>query len=246
MSKIEIAEIISNAEIAHGIFKLCLRLPAGYPCPGPGQFINLYLNDESRLLPRPISVCDWEDGVLTLVYAVVGAGTKAISGYRPGAIIRASTALGNGFAIENPGRCLLVGGGAGVPPLLFTAKKIGVGAHAVLGFRSEPFLVDAFPCEAKVATEDGAVGRRGNVIDLLGSMEISDVTQMFACGPKPMLKALADFAKAREIPLQVSLEERMGCGYGACVGCVCKTARGNRKVCEDGPVFNGSEVIWDE
>lgn len=246
MSKIEIAKIISNNEIASGIFKMRLSFPVEYPQPEPGQFVNVYLNDKSCLLPRPISVCDWEDGVLTLVYAVVGDGTKMISGYASGERIRISTPLGNGFSMEGLERCVLVGGGVGVPPLLYLAKKLTASVRVVLGFRSEPFLADEFPCEVEIATEDGSAGMKGNVIDLMENINTSGCVQILACGPKPMLKALADFAAGRGLSLQVSMEERMGCGYGACVGCVCKTMNGNRKVCEDGPVFDGSEVNWDE
>ena len=118
--------------------------------------------------------------------------------------------------------------------------------RAVLGFRQEPFLADDFPSAVDIATDDGSVGFRGNVVDLLSQETIPADVAVFACGPKPMLRALSAFAGERGIPLQVSLEERMGCGYGACVGCVCKTTDGNRKVCEDGPVFRGDEVIWDD
>ena len=173
-----------------------------------------------------------------------------VSGYGAGTKVRVSTPLGNGFASDSAGPCLLVGGGVGVPPLLFLAKKLAAqgmtDVRAVLGFRSEPFLVDEFPCAAEAATDDGCAGFKGNVVELLEQSELPTGARIFACGPKPMLRALARFAGERELALQVSLEERMGCGYGACVGCVCKTAKGNRKVCEDGPVFDASEVIWDE
>ena len=246
MSKVIYSGIIQNKEIARGVFKMQLKIPGDYPAPEPGQFVNLYLNDESRLLPRPLSVCDWEDGVLTLVYAVVGAGTKLISTYSDK--IRCSTPLGGAYKLEGSGGCILAGGGVGTPPLLFLAKKLAAAGftdvRAVLGFRSEPFLTEEFPCAVEIATDDGSVGFKGNVIELLG--DVPDNSRIFSCGPKPMLKALADYAKKRELSLQVSLEERMGCGYGACVGCTCKTTKGNRKVCEDGPVFWGNEVIWDE
>jgi len=229
---------------------MSLNLPADYPRPEPGQFVNLYLNDESLLLPRPISVCDWADGVLTLVYAVVGVGTKVMSSYGRGARIRISSPLGNGFACDGIKSCVLVGGGVGVPPLLYLAKRLAaegcVNILVVLGFRSEPFLDIEFPCGVQVATDDGSYGFKGNALELLEKVAIPAGTQLLACGPKPMLGALAKFAAERGIELQVSLEERMGCGYGACVGCVCKTTDGSRKVCEDGPVFSGGEVIWDD
>ena len=250
MSKIVVAEVAKNNEIAQGILELRLSLPGGYPTPEPGQFVNLYLNDTSLLLPRPISVCGHEENLLTLVYAVVGRGTGMISGYGTGTKVRVSTPLGNGFTPDSAGPCLLVGGGVGVPPLLFLAKKLSAqgrtDVRAVLGFRSEPFLADEFPCAAEAATDDGCAGFRGNVVELLEQSDIPAGARIFACGPKPMLHSLARFAGERGLALQVSLEERMGCGYGACVGCVCKTAKGSRKVCEDGPVFDASEVIWDE
>ena len=250
MSEIVIAQVTQNNELADGVFSLRLELPGGYPQPEPGQFVNLYLNDPSLLLPRPISVCGHRESELTLVYAVVGLGTGQIAGYGAGTKIRVSTPLGNGFTPSGTGNCLLIGGGLGVPPMLFLARRLAAqgreDVRAVLGFRSRPFLAGEFPCEAQIATDDGCAGFKGNVTELLEGCDIPADTQLFACGPKPMLSALASFAAARELPLQVSLEERMGCGYGACVGCVCKTVGGNRKVCEHGPVFDSSEVIWGE
>ena len=247
MNSMVIAEITQNNEIAQGIYKICLKLPSHYPRPSPGQFINLYLNDQSRLLPRPFSICDWVEGVLTLVYAVVGDGTKIISDYGVGSKIRISSPLGTGFASENLKSCMLVGGGVGTAPLLFLAKILAAKneLRAMLGFKYEPFLANEFPCSTEIATDNGAVGFKGNVLEMLERANIPDDTQLFACGPKPMLRELARFANERGFVLQVSLEERMGCGYGACVGCVCKTIGGNRKVCEDGPVFDGKEVMWD-
>ena len=253
MERIILAEILHNHEIAKGIFKIHLRIPADYPEPRPGQFVNLYVNDKSMLLPRPISVCDWEEGMLTLVYAVVGEGTQIISRYARGVQMRCSTPLGNWYLGLGLGlgmnMCLLVGGGVGIPPLLYLTRQLEEhmqNVKAVLGFKSEPFLNDEFPCDVEISTDDGSAGFKGNVIELLETMDIPSETQIFACGPKPMLKALAEFAGLRGIPLQVSLEAHMGCGYGACVGCTCKTIHGNRKVCEDGPVFDGSEVVWNE
>jgi len=247
MSKIESVKIIGNSKIATGIFELKLCVPPDFPPPQAGQFVNVYLNDPSRLLPRPISVCDWEGGSLTLVYAVVGDGTKQISAYRPGETVKISTPLGNGFNVAGAENYLLVGGGVGVPPLCYLAKSLkNIPGKVVLGFRSEAFLTDEFPTGVEIATDDGSQGFHGNVVDLLSQTSIAAGTTIFACGPKPMLRALAAFAKAQNLPLQVSLEERMGCGYGACVGCVCKTTFGNQKVCTFGPVFDASEVIWDE
>jgi len=265
-SEIVKGEILQNSEIAQGIFKMRLSPPSHYTPPKAGQFVNIYLNDTSRLLPRPLSVCDWEENTLTLVYAVVGAGTALLSSYNIGEKIRCSTPLGNGYniksACENNKPCVLVGGGVGTPPLLFLTKKLAANGvkdvQVFLGFKSEPFLINEFPFAPQVATDDGSFGFAGNVIDLLSQKisqensqkklpsEISTNSQIFSCGPKPMMKALAHFAALHDFKLQVSLEEHMGCGYGACVGCTCKTKNGNRKVCEDGPVFDAREVVWDE
>lgn len=247
MSKIELTEIIVNEKIANGIFRIKLRVSSGFPRPQAGQFVNIYLNDPSRLLPRPISVCDWEDGGLTLVYAVAGDGTKQMSTYKAGEFIKISFPLGNGFSTSGVKNFLLVGGGVGVPPLYYLSKTLkDIPGRVALGFRNETFLTDWFHKDAEIATEDGSEGFCGNVVDLLNQTVIPPNTRVLACGPKPMLKAIANFAKARNLDLEVSLEERMGCGYGACVGCVCKTKSGNKKVCDDGPVFKGSEVLWDE
>jgi dihydroorotate dehydrogenase electron transfer subunit len=247
MSSIVFAEIIQNNEIAQGIYKLCLKIPADFPQPDPGQFVNLYLNDKSHLLPRPFAVCDWVEGTLTIVYAVVGDGTKIMSDYDIGVKVRITTPLGKGFKIESSNNCVVVGGEAGAAPLLFLAKTLSKNnqTKAMLGFKSEPFLTDEFPCHTEISTDDGTVGCRGNVIEMLDRADIPAFTQLFACGPKPMLRALTNYANECGLELQVSLDEHMGCGYGACVGCVCKTINGNRKVCEDGPVFDAKEVIWD-
>ena len=247
-SRVIRAEIINNREIARGVFSMRLKPPDDYPCPAPGQFVCVYLNDESRLLPRPFSVCDREaSGLLTLVYAVAGGGTKILSGYGSGTVIRVSTPMGNGFKTDGFRKCVLVGGGVGAAPLLYLSGKLAgtTQARAILGFRNEPFLADAFHCAVDVATDDGSAGFRGTVLDLLKKTGIADDEYIFACGPKPMLRALARFAEGRG-ELWVSLEERMGCGYGACMGCVCGTKGGSRKVCEDGPVFDGREVIWHD
>jgi dihydroorotate dehydrogenase electron transfer subunit len=264
------ARVTSNSEIAKGVYRLELGFGAGglggpRP-PRPGQFVTLRLLERDMLLPRPFSICDVSERGIALVYGVVGAGTKAMSGYAPGAALRVSGPSGNGFdtdAAEGYGRVTLVGGGLGAPPLLLLAKelrrKTGAALKAVLGFRSEAFLVDEFAacCDAVLlATEDGSQGYRGTALGLLKNEAGTGGAggdYYFACGPAPMLRALARFAGGQGIPLQLSLEERMGCGYGACLGCVCKTAasRGaeggsvaNRRVCVDGPVFFGDEVAW--
>jgi dihydroorotate dehydrogenase electron transfer subunit len=266
------AVIASNDEIAAGVRRLALAVGDWAACgvrPRPGQFVNIYLREREMLLPRPLGVCDFADGTLTLVYAVVGAGTGALAGYLPGTKLRVGGPAGNGFdvgAARDRGAATLIGGGAGAPLMLMLAKALKSEARAsvraVLGFRSEPFLLDEFgrACdEVLVATEDGACGRRGTALDILRDMELPSLGGdcFFSCGPAAMMKAVSRFAGGQGIPLQVSLEARMGCGYGACMGCVCVTASGKpagggaaqgpaiRRVCVDGPVFDGSEVVWD-
>jgi dihydroorotate dehydrogenase electron transfer subunit len=224
--------------------------------PAPGQFVNVYLNDASRLLPRPISVCDYAEGTLTLVFGAVGAGTRRMASCAHGTALRVSAPLGKGFDAD-AARATLVGGGLGAAPLLFLADALhragAAQVRAVLGFAGEPLLLSEFAARCDtlhIATDDGSAGFHGTATELLKELPLAGGERFFACGPAPMLRALARFASGQGMPLQVSLEERMGCGYGACLGCACKLAheRGavvNRRVCTDGPVFDGSEVIWD-
>lgn len=174
--------------------------------------------------------------------------------YETGDSIRVSTALGNGYSVQEAGVSVLVGGGIGVPPLVELAKSIPGEKIAVLGFREDPILVETLEklgVKVYMATDSGKVGFKGNVIDLIKAEGIKG-DYFYACGPKVMLRALAQYCEAQNVPVQVSLEERMGCGYGVCVGCVTKIKADNekgyelKKVCKDGPVFLGSEVKWDE
>lgn len=220
-----------------------------------GQFINVYLNDPSKLLPRPISICevDQASGILTLVYAIFGEGTRILSGYEAGTQVDVLGPLGNGYTLSQ-GKHLLVGGGVGTPPLVQTAKTLfemgETDITAVIGFRSEAYLVEALERFAKVyvATDDGSVGHHGTVIDVLNQEQLTG-DMIYACGPTPMLRALQQWAHVEENPTQLSLEERMGCGFGACVGCSVKVPYDNevgytyKKVCKDGPVFDAKEVI---
>jgi dihydroorotate dehydrogenase electron transfer subunit len=258
------AEIRHIEAIATDVYSMALAIKdetgSRYPAPLPGQFVNVYLNDASRLLPRPISVCDWSEDRLTLVFGAVGAGTRQMASCARGAVLRVGPPAGRGFdtdAARGMSRVTLVGGGLGAAPLLFLADALRrAGApplRAVLGFGGEAFLTRAFAarCDAlHIATEDGRKGFHGNAVDLLKELPLAGGECFFACGPSPMLRALSRFAGGQGIPLQVSLEERMGCGYGACLSCVCKLAGADavfasRRVCRDGPVFDGSEVIWD-
>ncbi len=209
-----------------------------------GQFVNVRL--DGFYLRRPISVCDAENGVLTLIYKCVGAGTERMSRMRTGERLNVLTGLGNGYDISLSGRRpLLLGGGVGVPPLYLLAKKLlaeGKDVSAVIGFNTaaEVFYEKEFAslgCSVTVTTADGSYGTKGFVTDALPE----DATYFYACGPMPMLKAV--YAKT-DISGEFSLEERMGCGFGVCVGCTCKTVTGGKRICKDGPVFKKEELEW--
>ena len=252
MKKISVAVIKENILIAPDIYRMELELAEDINAI-PGQFVNVYPDDGAHLLPRPISICRAEDNKLTLVYRAVGAGTKLMSGLTEGDTLRVSDPLGNGFTLPESGTVLLVGGGVGVPPMLGTAiaaKAKGLNVIAAHGYRSELFLKEEFEQVGQllIATDDGSAGYHGTVVDLLRNSDIPTDTTVLSCGPKPMLKALVQYCEEKGLPVQVSLEERMGCGFGACVGCVCRLNRNGsivqKRVCKDGPVFNGSEVIF--
>lgn len=243
-------QIIKNDYIAgHEIFSLKIDLPEIAKAALPGQFVMVYLDRGELLLPRPISICDKnpENGTIELVYQAVGKGTEALADKKAGQKIKLLGALGNGFYINHftPGNLVaLVGGGIGTPPLFLLAKelkKIGVKADVFLGFRFVPILVDRFKTVAEnvfVATEDGSFGERGYVTEILQNQnKINKYTEILACGPSPMLQALSDFAETEKIPCQVSMEERMACGIGTCVGCVVKVDGTYARICTEGPVF---------
>lgn len=257
-AKFETAKIISNTCIAKDIYTMVLSSPAVVKnIEKPGQFVNIYPKEKHTILPRPISIShyDKENETLTIIYAVVGDGTNQFSQLIEGEQVNISGPVGNGFSPSRENDHLIVGGGIGVPPLLGLAKELKGNITAVLGFKSEPILVKEFEdlgAKVYVATEDGSQGYKGNVVDILNDKNIkADMT--YSCGPKPMLKALNTWCEEKEIPLQVSLEERMACGIGVCVGCVCKQKDPDnedgwdyKKTCTDGPVFMGSDVIWDD
>lgn len=256
MSKItEFATITKKEELAAGIFSMWISTKAAESAV-PGQFVSLYCQDHSRLLPRPISICeiDRENSSLHLVYRVVGKGTEEFSHYQVGDEIKVVGPLGNGFPLEgkNP---IVIGGGIGVPPMLQLSKelhnKLKAEPTIVLGYRNQDlFLKESFDYhgEVNIATDDGSVGVHGTVVDLMEQKKITgDV--IYACGPKPMLAAVKAYARKKDIKCYVSLEERMACGIGACLGCVCKTKDvdehskvHNARICKDGPVFLAEEV----
>ena len=233
----DVFEIVSNRNLAPGVYEMVLRGSSTADCT-PGRFVQLKL--DSFYLRRPISVCDAEDGKLTLVYKTVGRGTEAMAQYESGKRIDVLTGLGNGYDLDKSGdRPLLIGGGAGVPPMYLLTRRLlaqGKQPAVILGFNKaeEIFYADRFRAlgiETIIATADGSVGVKGFVTD---AMEGLDYTYTYACGPEPMLKAVYNRAATSG---EYSFEERMGCGFGACMGCSCETKYGNKRICKDGPVL---------
>lgn len=217
----------------------------------PGQFLSVFSKDGSRLLPRPISICeaDPEGGRLRIVYRVVGAGTEEFKGYQAGSSIDVMGPLGNGFPLKDK-KAFLIGGGIGIPPMLELAKQLKCETTAVLGYRDELFLNQEFEAYTSVvvATEDGSAGTRGNVLDAIREQKLAaDV--IYACGPTPMLRALKQYAMEQGIECYLSLEEKMACGIGACLACVCQSKDvdshshvHNKRICKDGPVFLAQDI----
>ena len=237
-------EIIENSRIAEGIFRLRMSGNTA-EITAPGQFVNLKL--EGCYLRRPISVCDWTDDELTLIYKVLGRGTEAMTAYLPGKQMDVLTGLGNGYDMTKSGVSpLLVGGGAGIPPLYGLAKHlVAAGKHptAVLGFNSfsDSFYIEEFKAlgiPVHAASADGSIGTKGFVTDAMAGLSCD---YFYTCGPEAMLKAVF---KATDCSGQFSFEERMGCGFGACMGCSCKTVTGNKRICKEGPVLEKEEILW--
>ncbi len=240
-----ILTIIENQQIAKDIYRMRLQGDTS-AVSAPGQFINLML--DGYYLRRPISVNDLEGDVLTIIYKVLGEGTRDMTAYPVGKELNVLTGLGNGYALEKSGdRPLLVGGGVGIPPLYLLCRRLlaqGKKPQVVLGYntKDEIFLADDFAAlgvEVTVLTADGSCGVKGLVTD--GITAKNDYTYLYTCGPEPMLKAVYEVTKTSG---QFSFEERMGCGFGACMGCNCKTKYGNKRICKDGPVLEKEEIVW--
>ena len=256
--------VLSNVRIADGVYSLALTAPAGtFDSVCPGQFVGVYPSDPSRLLPRPISICRFTEQQGTqrirLVYRTAGAGTLEFSRLKEGQTIRVLGILGNGYDLEQlSGRnVLLLGGGIGAPPLLELAARL----HATdsrtkitigLGYRTDDlFLKEEFEQYGivRIATDDGSAGTHGTVLDAVRNAQLqTDV--ICACGPMPMLRGVKAYSEELQIPAYISLEERMACGVGVCLGCVVKTTRisthswvKNTRICTEGPVFNAEEVL---
>lgn len=249
--KREKAVVLSQKEISPGIFDMRIGTKEIATLAKPGQFLSLYCKDGTRLLPRPISICeiDRKEKSLRLVYRVAGNGTAEFSERKPGEELEVLGPLGNGFPLIEK-KAFLVGGGIGIPPMLQLSKELNCEKQILLGYRDSLFLNEDFSSYGSVylATEDGSAGTKGNVIDAIEENGlIADI--IYACGPLPMLRALKTYAKEHGIECYVSLEERMACGIGACLGCVCKSEEidghtnvHNKRICKEGPVFLAQEV----
>ena len=247
----EMARVISQKQIGTGIYDLTLQTEEIAPAAKAGQFVSLYCKDGSRLLPRPISLCgiDRQNRTLRLGYRVAGKGTEEFSGLEEKDEVKILGPLGNGFELLEK-KAFLIGGGIGIPPMLQLAKELNCEKTAVLGYRDELFLLEDFKavCDTYIATEDGSAGTKGNVLDAIRENALSaDV--IYACGPTPMLRALRDYANEHNMECYISMEERMACGIGACLACVCKSKEKdghtnvhNKRICKEGPVFNAKEV----
>ena len=240
----EIYTIAENTALTSSVYKMVLK-GNGKAVTASGQFVNIKL--DGLFLRRPISVCDYSDDSITIVYKVVGVGTKQMSQMSAGQKLDALVGLGNGYDPCLSGdKVVLIGGGVGVPPLYNMAKRLiseGKKVTVVLGFntKDEIFLEDDFKAlgaDVLVTTVDGSYGIKGFVTNALESL---DYTYFYTCGPEPMLKAVYNATKTSG---QFSFEERMGCGFGACMGCSCKTKYGNKRICKDGPVLTKEEIIW--
>jgi dihydroorotate dehydrogenase electron transfer subunit len=253
----EQAAVLNNEQIGKDIFSLVLQTKQIAKEAVPGQFVSIYSKDKSRLLPRPISICeaDEESGCLRLVFRIAGEGTREFSRLETGDRVDLVGPLGNGFPTERAEgkRVWLVGGGIGIPPMLqldHNLEEMGAAASvtAILGYRDETFLLEDFSCGCVIATEDGSAGTKGNVLDAVRENGLkADV--IYACGPAPMLRALKAYALEEGIECWLSMEEKMACGIGACLSCVCRSTEkdehsqvNNKRICTEGPVFLSTDI----
>ncbi|NBI84960.1 dihydroorotate dehydrogenase electron transfer subunit [Lachnospiraceae bacterium] len=243
--------VICNNEISKGIFDMWVSTTEIACMAVPGQFVMLYCEDGSRLLPRPISICEINpDGcAIRLVYRIAGKGTEEFSRLSEGMPLTLLGPLGNGFP-KKEGASFIIGGGIGIPPMLELAKQLSGEKQIILGFRDVQFLTEEFLPYGTVyiATEDGSAGTKGNVLDVIQENGLT-AERIYACGPMPMLRAVKEYAAGHNMECYVSLEERMACGIGACLGCVCKSKEvdghtnvKNKRICKEGPVFLAGEV----
>lgn len=252
-------KILKVQELAPDIFDMWIEASIAKDAKS-GQFIGVFPKNQATLLPRPISICevDKEKGALRLVYRIAGKGTKEFSSYKEGDTVEVLGVLGNGYPLDEAEgkKIVLLGGGIGIPPIVQLAKELRekypeASVTVAVGYRNDAlFLKEELEkyADVLIATEDGSVGTKGNVMDALNEAGISSDI-IFSCGPMPMLRAIKKYAEAKDIPAYISLEERMACGVGACLGCVCKTTKkdhhshvNNARICTDGPVFEAKEV----
>ena len=254
--KRETVTVVSQEQLADGIFSMWIQTEAAKTA-RPGQFISMYTNDGSKLLPRPISICeiDTETSKLRVVYRVTAekTGTEQFSKMKAGDTLPIIGPLGNGFPLEagKGKRAFLIGGGIGVPPILELAKQLDCEKQIIMGYRdADTFLKEQFEENGTVyiSTEDGSVGTKGNVMDAIPENGL-EADIIYACGPTPMLRAIKQYAEEQGIECYISLEERMACGIGACLACVCQSKEkdhhsnvNNKRICKDGPVFLSTEV----
>ena len=254
--KRETVTVVSQEQLADGIFSMWIQTEAAKTA-RPGQFISMYTNDGSKLLPRPISICeiDTETSKLRVVYRVTAekTGTEQFSKMKAGDTLPSIGPLGNGFPLEagKGKRAFLIGGGIGVPPILELAKQLDCEKQIIMGYRdADTFLKEQFEENGTVyiSTEDGSVGTKGNVMDAIRENGL-EADIIYACGPTPMLRAIKQYAEEQGIECYISLEERMACGIGACLACVCQSKEkdhhsnvNNKRICKDGPVFLSTEV----
>ena len=238
-------KIKSNKKIAKNVYEMVLEGDTTYIV-RPGQFINIEL--DGCYLRRPISVCDYDDKTITIIYKVVGNGTEKMATFEEGTILDILTGLGNGFEVKRSGeKPLLIGGGVGTPLMYNLCKKLveqGKNPVVVLGFGNidDVFYEEKFKemgAEVYISTVDGSYGTKGFVTDIV--KDLKDYTYYYTCGPKNMLKAVYDTATTDG---ELSFEEKMGCGFGACMGCTCETTKGNKRICKEGPVLKKEEIIW--
>lgn len=254
--KRETVTVVSQEQLADGIFSMWIQTETAKTA-RPGQFISMYTNDGSKLLPRPISICeiDTETSKLRVVYRVTAekTGTDQFSKMKAGDTLPIIGPLGNGFPLEagKGKRAFLIGGGIGVPPILELAKQLDCEKQIIMGYRdADTFLKEQFEENGTVyiSTEDGSVGIKGNVMDAIRENGL-EADIIYACGPTPMLRAIKQYAEEQGIECYISLEERMACGIGACLACVCQSKEkdhhsnvNNKRICKDGPVFLSTEV----
>ena len=247
----EHAKIVRQDEIATDVYSIWFQTEQIAEAAKPGQFISVYCREGSRLLPRPISICEInkEKGQLRIVYRIAGKGTEEFSQYHAGAELEIMGPLGNGYTLRKK-KAFLIGGGIGIPPMVELAKQLDCEKQIIAGYRNETFLTEELAKYGSltIATEDGSVGTKGTVLDAIKENGLTaDI--IYACGPTPMLRAIKEFAAEHGMEAQISLEEKMACGIGACLACVCRskstdphTNVNNKRICKDGPVFDAQEV----